>query len=309
MINNITILMFYLSAINLYAQYDDPYQYYPITMGNYWSYSTGPSPSSPYSWKVYADSTDSVGNKYCWMSPRYVGDRPSFCIDTNYYFINRPTWGIDAEYLYKLDVEVGENWWVWQGDTSDTNIGTWCEVGSIYDGTYLDVETRFKVFVFYNRVKDNNEYYDYMDHIERLAYGIGLVYRDNDAYYPNELIGAIINGEIIGNPVSIEENPYVELPVNFELYQNYPNPFNPSTVIKFALPVTSNVTLTIYNMMGEEIKTLSTNNLSEGVQQFTWNGTNKNNELVSSGIYIYRIQANGNNGRRFLKMAKMMMLK
>ena len=100
-----------------------------------------------------------------------------------------------------------------------------------------------------------------------------------------------------------------ELPNDYKLLGNYPNPFNPSTVIKFSLPVTSNVTLTIYNMMGEEIKTITSNNLSEGVQQFTWNGTNKNNELVSSGIYIYRIQAVGNDGRSFTKSAKMTLLK
>ena len=104
------------------------------------------------------------------------------------------------------------------------------------------------------------------------------------------------------NPESTITNESVQL-------SNYPNPFNPSTVIKFSLPVTSNVTLTIYNMMGQEIKTLTSDNLSEGIQQFTWNGTNKNNELVSSGIYIYRIQAVGNDGRSFTKSAKMTLLK
>jgi hypothetical protein len=98
-------------------------------------------------------------------------------------------------------------------------------------------------------------------------------------------------------------------PTNFSLSQNYPNPFNPSTVIKYALPVTSNIKLTIYNTMGQEIKTFESVGLSQGTHQFTWNGTNKNNEPVASSIYIYRLRAVGQNSKVFEKSAKMLLLK
>ena len=99
-----------------------------------------------------------------------------------------------------------------------------------------------------------------------------------------------------------------DIPKTYSLQNNFPNPFNPSTVIRFTLPVTSNVTLSIYNMMGQEVKTFEAIGV-DGTQQFTWDGTNMNNEHVSSGIYIYRIQAVGNDGRSFTKSAKMTLLK
>ena len=102
-----------------------------------------------------------------------------------------------------------------------------------------------------------------------------------------------------------EEN----IPAEITLVGNYPNPFNPNTVIKYTLPVMSNVKLAIYNMLGQEIKTFESSSVSEGVHQFTWDGTNKNNEQVSSGIYIYRLKAVGNDGRIFEKSSKMLLLK
>ena len=108
---------------------------------------------------------------------------------------------------------------------------------------------------------------------------------------------------------SPEETAANELPDEFVLLQNYPNPFNPTTEIRFALPVTSSVKLRIYNMMGQEIKTYESAGLSQGTHQFTWNGTNKNNEQVTSGIYIYRLRAVGQDGQIFEKCAKMTLLR
>jgi len=280
----------------LYAQYDDPYQYYPMDVGNYWYYSEGPDSYS--SVKVYADSTDNAGNRFFWMSKKYPGDPPLYSIDTNYFFIIRPTSQINAEYLYKLDAEVGDNWWVWHGDSADTNIGTWCEVTSIYDGYYLGVETRFKVYAFNHRIKwSYGVYEDYWDHNEELAYGMGLDYRDNDAYYPSYLIGAIIDGKVIGNPVDVKETTAEELPDNFELYQNYPNPFNPSTTIKFQLPASGNVKISLYNVLGEKIADLINGYLNAGTHQVS---VDFSKYRLSTGIYLYSI--NYNNQRIFKKM-------
>lgn len=107
---------------------------------------------------------------------------------------------------------------------------------------------------------------------------------------------------------SLEEEETI-VPIEFKLLGNYPNPFNPSTLIKYNVPVTSNVRLTIYNMMGQEVRSFQTDGASAGRQSFTWNGTNQNNEQVASGIYIYRLHAVGNDGRVFDKSAKMMLLK
>ena len=120
---------------------------------------------------------------------------------------------------------------------------------------------------------------------------------------------SIVGYKVTKGGSSSEKEPQKKLPTVFSLSQNYPNPFNPTTEIKFSLPVTSNIKLTIYNVMGQEIKTFESNGVSAGVHQFTWNGTNKNNEQVSSGIYIYRLRAVGHDGRIFEKSSKMTLLR
>jgi hypothetical protein len=88
------------------------------------------------------------------------------------------------------------------------------------------------------------------------------------------------------------------LPDVFMLFQNYPNPFNPSTTISYSLPKRANVSLKIFNMLGQLVATLVDEQKDAGYFQATWNAT------VSSGIYFYRLQAGG-----FVETKKMMFLK
>jgi len=90
----------------------------------------------------------------------------------------------------------------------------------------------------------------------------------------------------ITTPISgLEENNY-ELVNNFKLYQNYPNPFNPSTKISWQLPVGSNVTLKLYNSLGEELETIVNEYFSEGIHSklVTLNST------FPSGVYFYQLK-------------------
>ncbi len=89
------------------------------------------------------------------------------------------------------------------------------------------------------------------------------------------------------------------IPVKFELKQNYPNPFNPTTKIKYALPKDEFVTLKVYNSLGQEVKTLVSQNVSAGYHTIDFDASN-----LASGMYIYRIKA-GN----FVSIKKMMLLK
>ncbi|MDA3814446.1 MAG: T9SS type A sorting domain-containing protein, partial [Candidatus Cloacimonetes bacterium] len=74
---------------------------------------------------------------------------------------------------------------------------------------------------------------------------------------------------------------------NAVLYQNVPNPFNPETNIKFYLDESSHVSLEIYNIKGQLVKTLVNNDLSAGEHSFIWNGKDGNGNQVASGIYLY----------------------
>ena len=77
------------------------------------------------------------------------------------------------------------------------------------------------------------------------------------------------------------------MPPDFTLKQNYPNPFNPSTNIKFLLPYAVEVSLTIYNITGEKIKTLISSEMRNGSNEVVWNGNNENGQAAASGIYFY----------------------
>jgi photosystem II stability/assembly factor-like uncharacterized protein len=77
-----------------------------------------------------------------------------------------------------------------------------------------------------------------------------------------------------------------QIPREYVLMQNYPNPFNPSTTIRFGIPEATAVTVTIYNMLGEQVARLLSSDLSAGYYTVHWN-----TEGVPSGVYIYRLQA------------------
>jgi hypothetical protein len=84
----------------------------------------------------------------------------------------------------------------------------------------------------------------------------------------------------------------------------YPNPFNPNTTIRFNLSERSAVTIDVYNIRGQLVKNLFDGNLFSGNHFIRWNGTNSENNPVSSGIYFYRITADGHN-----VTGKMMLMK
>jgi len=94
------------------------------------------------------------------------------------------------------------------------------------------------------------------------------------------------------------------IPTSFKLAQNYPNPFNPSTMIKYDLPETRNVTLVIYNALGEKVRTLVSGMQDAGYYSILWDAKNDSGSKVGSGLYIYALRA-GN----YYSVKKMMLLK
>ncbi len=99
------------------------------------------------------------------------------------------------------------------------------------------------------------------------------------------------------------------VPVDFALDQNYPNPFNPETIISYHLPIAAKVTLNIYNVQGQLIRSLVNENLNGGSYQAVWNGLNDSGEKVGSGTYIYRIETVNENNEAFSFTRKMSLMK
>ncbi len=96
----------------------------------------------------------------------------------------------------------------------------------------------------------------------------------------------------------------VAAPTDYKLYNNFPNPFNPSTKIAFDLPKTSHVKLVIYDIVGREVAQVADADYPAGYTELTWNGTNKNGVMVSSGVYFYRVSTGS-----WSQVKKMLMLK
>jgi hypothetical protein len=96
----------------------------------------------------------------------------------------------------------------------------------------------------------------------------------------------------------------VSLPTIFALEQNYPNPFNPSTLIRFSLPVDAQVTIGVYNLVGEKVAEIASGNFSSGSHNVTFDASK-----LTSGIYFYRLDATGINGKTFSSVKKMTLMK
>ncbi len=83
------------------------------------------------------------------------------------------------------------------------------------------------------------------------------------------------------------------LPEKIQLVGNFPNPFNPYTTIKYELTHDSNVSLVVYNSLGEVVQVLVNHNQPSGRHDAVWNGESTMNSVVPSGIYIYQLTVDG----------------
>lgn len=101
------------------------------------------------------------------------------------------------------------------------------------------------------------------------------------------------------------QEPTTQIPLTFELSQNYPNPFNPTTTIRFQIQRLEDVNIKIYNILGQEIKTLISDKLSPGIHEVKWDGLDKFGNKAASGIYFYRMET----GKGYIRVRKLVLLK
>jgi hypothetical protein len=150
-----------------------------------------------------------------------------------------------------------------------------------------------------NSEKDINYYCVYKED-EKIATIIDTTFIDSDVLdgeYVYKITAVDFNGNESGFSESVSEE--TELPTEFSLSQNYPNPFNPSTVIEFALPTSGNVSLKVFNSLGEEVAELVNTEMVAGYHSVNFDASN-----LSSGIYFYRITADN-----FIQAKKMLLLR
>ena len=96
--------------------------------------------------------------------------------------------------------------------------------------------------------------------------------------------------------VSVEDTPTNNttlVPSEFGLRQNYPNPFNPTTIIEYTVPKAGKVRIDIFNALGQKVKTVVDAHHAQGTYRAVWDGTSDSGQRLTSGIYFYRLQAQG----------------
>jgi hypothetical protein len=119
---------------------------------------------------------------------------------------------------------------------------------------------------------------------QTIADSIGLISVDG-FNGPYNFCGAVISGKTYGTIVGLPfENP--SSPAIVQLYQNYPNPFNPNTIIRYQLPKSALVNLSVYDILGREVSVLVNERKKAGYHEVKFDGTG-----LSSGVYFYRLTA------------------
>jgi len=119
-------------------------------------------------------------------------------------------------------------------------------------------------------------------------------------YVPGDSASALITSKNITGVESNGQN----TPEQYYLGNNYPNPFNPSTTIEFGLPEQSQVTLSVFNILGQTVFEMTDRSLAAGVHSAVFNASQ-----LGSGVYFYSIRATGTSGRTFVDFKKMLLLR
>ena len=130
---------------------------------------------------------------------------------------------------------------------------------------------------------------------------IRLVGNLSGTFYLDDI--RLVAGRDAANTAVVEERMNGQ-PRGFALEQNFPNPFNSGTAIRFALPVTGDVELSIYNLAGQKVATLVEGMRAAGIYEVKWDGKDARGRSLASGVYLYRLQAGGRVSSRALVLLK-----
>ena len=167
-----------------------------------------------------------------------------------------------------------------------------------YQKNSTDIGMEFKFGV---NAEDNESGFG-LNHIENIDVNSPTVASQFGSINPNRYNAWNFD---TGRPGLLAIEELAGIPDEFKLSNNYPNPFNPTTSIEFNIPIASQVTLTIYNITGQEIAKIHNDFAEVGKYKATWNGMDRNGIKAPSGVYFYELRAENH----FQKVKKMTLLK
>jgi photosystem II stability/assembly factor-like uncharacterized protein len=272
------------------ATIDPLAMYFPLQIGNIWKYSEGSHYGGDRT-MYYNDVTAIIRRDTIINGNRYSIIEYSGIVN-----LNPGLW--PALIVARFDSNTG-NYYQYNLSLSQDILSdsTYCPVPSTYYwGTLSIINSKTILGVnTSSRIVDIN--YD----TEERARGFGIVASSRISFREftsMQLTYAKINGVEYATNTSIKSNMH-DIPTKYSLYQNYPNPFNPTTTLSFALPLESFVSLKVYDVMGREVATIVSEELSPGTYIRQWNAAN-----MSNGIYFYRLNAGS-----FTNTKKLILLK
>ena len=272
--------------------------YFPYKTGDMWEYffdGGGPDVDTVQTFTT-SDSTDEYGYIHITQYQRNINPTTwshtfHYKIDTvNNYVYGSSGLGTDNDLLYKLNAQRGDQWIVYKYDIGGYEMA---RVEMVEEDNILGINTMIKVFHYY-AAADTTDTLGLSRGGNTLAGGFGLSFGGSSEGGGNlYLTGAVINNVLYGDTIKIitsifDDDP--NIPEQIHLYQNYPNPFNPFTTISFEISHLSDISLTVYDILGKEIYRLIDNKeYNAGEHHVVWNGLRKDGSSATSGIYFYRL--------------------
>jgi len=280
----ITTLIFFINYQICFSTDTISAKYYPLNIGNSWTYyHTVYLGGNPYRYKVTITSATVINGHIYYNDQR---------VDSTYgrllkYSINGCQWLINEILVDSLSSRIR--------DTFSINCGGYYWSRAVCTDTALCV-------IFGLQRQSKKFSYSGFESVgyRRYVKDIGMVkyYSTNGINFMSDtLLGCVINGVVYGDTSMTGITKISSgVPENFSLYQNYPNPFNPTTKIRFSISTPPQpspkgrenniVNLIIYDILGREIQTLVNEQLSPGIYEVEFNGSN-----YPSGIYYYILTA------------------
>jgi hypothetical protein len=266
----------WIGTVGLHAQQPDPRSFFPHHVGDTWeyaSYEPGIGRRDTFQTRIVKDSITADGTFYVKFEGGYGG---SFVTDSLNQVFSIGAAG--SAKVYDFAAPIGA-WW------RSPPAGA-MEVDTIFESTVFGVAATIKVFNHWFGAVDSS----FVFNRDYLASGFGLVQSDvyEADFNTTYVIGAIIDGVRYGTLTSVSAN-LNTYPADYELMQNYPNPFNPSTTIEYQLAHGAVVHLIVIDLLGQEVATLVQSMQSAGRHKVVWNGMDRNENRVSSGVYLYSL--------------------
>jgi len=277
--------IFLFAAILLNAQEAPPPEsFFPHHKGDIWQYLD--NDGMYYNKTIVKDSLDADGIWHITFLVEYLSIPGSYCEE----------WYIDA---YNQVGNYNSSYLNGVSRQYDLNgkLGSWY-LSVVYDDSsclykaIVDSGFDYRVYESFFAAEDYQPGDDKMDWgISVLSAGLGVTYKNVEFYY-EDLVGAIIDSQLYGTIVKINEVSEPTIVEKSILLKAWPNPFNNRLNINLQVFQPGNYEIDIYNILGQKIKTITTNRFIAGIYQFHWDGLDEYGFQISSGIYLIQTVTN-----------------